>query len=76
MTMKVEKAARQLVDLLISSLDSEIVLESAAVSGRVTPATTISINVPKKEDIAELDLKPGMSTSRLHSESIASCNPL
>ena len=59
MTMKVERAARQLIDLLISSLDSEIVLESAAVSGMATPATTLTITVPKKEDIAELDLKPG-----------------
>lgn len=57
--MNVEKAAHQLIDLLISSLDVEIMLESAVISGRATPATTISIVVPKKEDIAEMDLKPG-----------------
>ena len=59
MTMKVERAARQLINLLISTLDTDIVLESAAVSGRATPATSITITIPKKEDIAELDLKPG-----------------
>lgn len=62
MTMKVERAARGLVDLLLSSLDTEIVLESTVVSGRATPATTVSITVPKKVDIADMDLKPGMPT--------------
>ena len=57
--MKVERAARGLVDLLLSSLDTEIVLESTVVSGRATPATTITITVPKKADLAEMDLKPG-----------------
>ena len=58
MTMKVERAAHDLVNILISSLDVEVALESAAGSGRATPATMITL--PKKEDIAELDLKPGM----------------
>jgi dynein heavy chain len=57
MTMKVERAAHDLVNILISSLDVEVALESAAGS-----ATTISITIPKKEDIAELDLKPGELT--------------
>ena len=56
MTMKVERAAHELVDLLLSSLDTDIVLESTVVSGTATPAITI----PKKVDIAEFDLKPGI----------------
>lgn len=60
MTMKVERAARGLVDLLLTSLDTEITLESTVVSGRATPATTVSITIPKKVEIAEMDLKPGI----------------
>ena len=65
--MKVEKAARELVDLLLSSLDIDIVLESTAVSGRATPAITIA--VPKKQDIADLDLKPGI-VANMHTHSL------
>jgi hypothetical protein len=73
MTMKVERAARQLIDLLLSSLDTEIVLESTAVSGRATPmTTTISIGVPKKADIAEIDLKPGIAIPNLGYVSVLS----
>ena len=53
--MKVERAAHELVDLLLSSLGTDIVLESTVVSGTATPA----IAIPKKVEIAELDLKPG-----------------
>ena len=56
MTMKVERAAHELVDLLLSSLDTDITLESTVVSGTATPAVAI----PKKVDIADMDLKPGM----------------
>ena len=62
--MKVERAAHELVDLLLFSLGTDIVLESTAISGIATPATTtVSIAMPKKVglvDIADLDLKPGM----------------
>lgn len=74
--MKVERAARDLINLLISSLDGEIVLESAAVSGRVSPATTLSIIVPKREDIAELDLKPGVYSKPLGILYIIRMSPL
>ena len=71
MTMKVERAAHDLVNILISSLDVEVALESAAGS-----ATTISITIPKKEDIAELDLKPGMCKREPYSSRIESMCPI
>lgn len=60
-TMKVEKAARELVDLLLTTDGMEMVLESTAVSGRSTPATTLSLSVPKVSSlhVDEMDLKPG-----------------
>ena len=58
MTMKVERAARELINLLLSSLDTEVCLESTAISGRDSPTSTVAI-IPKKVDIAELNLKPG-----------------
>lgn len=72
--MKVERAARDLINLLISSLDGEIVLESAAVSGRVSPATTIIVR--KREEVAELDLKPGVYSKPLGILYIIRMSPL
>ena len=57
MTMKVERAAHELIDLLLATLDTDVVLESTIVSGTATPAITL----PKKVDIADMeDLKPGI----------------
>ena len=59
--MKVEKAARELVDLLLTSEGMAMALESTTVSGRTTPATTLSLSVPKVSSlhVDEMDLKPG-----------------
>lgn len=71
MTMKIERAAHEVVDLLLSSLDTDIVLDFTAVSVTSTSATTISITVPKKADIANMDLKPGMQSVLLELENMA-----
>ena len=71
MTMKIERAAHEVVDLLLSSLDTDIVLDCSAVSATSTSATTVSIIVPKKADIADMDLKPGMHSYSFKLESMA-----
>lgn len=68
MTMKIERAAHEVVDLLLSSLDTDIVLDCSAVSATSTSATTVSIIVPKKADIADMDLKPGTHSCSLELE--------
>ena len=63
-TVTVEKAARELIDLLLTSEEMDLVMESTAMSAGASAATNISIMVPKVSslNVDEMDLKPGELT--------------
>ena len=62
--VKVEKAAQELIDLLLTSEEMDLVMESTAMSAGASTATNITLMVPKVSslNVDEMDLKPGELT--------------